>query len=396
MRRFSPKKAVISYLLWTMIMMIGCAEVLNPYEYAWMCYEQGKALREAGEPVAAMQSFIQAERKAQNAHNLKGRVYSNMANMCRQAERHELAYEIYALFSEQFALENDTLAVAYALNNMAWEQAVMGHKDTAMALIDSAMAIYPSDQVVSKVIESHAAACLYAVEYDSAIYYARNVADTLYGEMLMAQAYAYLELYDSALVYAARVAEKTTNPRYLDDVYYILAHCDSTAGRAEVVELAEKRTDVHRELTAYQNDMAQAVMLLQQSRTERTFYPWCMILTILMSLGIVSWLIYKWLKISKKRRIKQIATHLLQSKDPKKDIPWDIYDLPAKLQERGLSERESRIATLVLFGFSYAQMADILNRAENGIGKDKYLIAKKLGVSIKDLQNVVFDIACKN
>ena len=87
---------------------------------------------------------------------------------------------------------------------------------------------------------------------------------------------------------------------------------------------------------------------------------------------------------------------MLQSKDPRKDIPWDLYDLPAKLQERGLSEREIRIATLVLFGFSYAQMADILNRAENGIGKDKYLIAKKLGVSIKDLQSVVLDIACRN
>jgi DNA-binding CsgD family transcriptional regulator len=86
----------------------------------------------------------------------------------------------------------------------------------------------------------------------------------------------------------------------------------------------------------------------------------------------------------------------MQSADPKKDIPWDIYDLPSKLQERGFSEREVRIATLVLFGFTYAQMADILNRAENGIGKDKYLIAKKLGVSVKDLQTTLCEIACRS
>ena len=390
---FSKHKAIIFCLLWAAILAVSCGK---GDEYAQECYRLGREKREAGEPVAAMQYFILATQSRTGDHKLLGRVYSNMANMCRQAERHELAYEIYALSTEEFVLENDTLAVAYALNNMAWEQAVMGHKDTALVLIDSALTVWSSQAIESKVQESYAATYLYAAEYDSAIYFARMIADTLYGEMLLAQAYAYLELYDSALVYAARVAEKTTNPRYLDDVYYILAHCDSTAGRAEVIELAEKRTDVHRELTNYQNGMAQAVMLLQQKRDKGPFYPWCLILTILLSLSIVSWLSYKWWQIHKKRHIKRIATRLLQSKDPRKDIPWDLYDLPAKLQERGLSEREIRIAMLVLFGFSYAQMADILNRAENGIGKDKYLIAKKLGVSIKDLQSAVSDIACRN
>ena len=378
------------------MLFVSCAEVLNPNEYSRMCYEQGKALREAGDPVGAMQSFTKAEENAQKDHHLKGRIYSNMANMCRQAERHEMAYSVYAQSTEQFALAKDSLAVAYALNNMAWEQAVMGHKDSAILLIDSAVTQYPSDVVLRKVVESRAAACLYAAEYDSAISYARSIADTLYSEMLLAQAFAYSEQYDSALVYAARVAEKTTNPRYLDDVYYILAHCDSTAGRAEVVALAEKRTDVQRELADYKSGMAQAVLILQESQTKRPFYPWCMILTIFLSTGVFIGLLYKWIQIHKKRKIKRIAVRLQQSKDPKKEIPWDLCDLPSKLHDRGLSERETRIAILVLLGFSYAQMADILNRAENGIGKDKYLIAKKLGVSIKDLQSVLFDIACRN
>ena len=70
--------------------------------------------------------------------------------------------------------------------------------------------------------------------------------------------------------------------------------------------------------------------------------------------------------------------------------------MPGKLLARGLSEREVRLSLLVLLGFSYAEMADILNRAENGIGKDKYLIAKKLGVSARDLQTTLLEMACKN
>lgn len=375
--------------------MMSCAEVVNPYEYAWMCYLQGKALREAGEPVKAMQSFITAEQNVKNNHGLHGRIYSNMANMCRQAERHEMAYDIYTLSTEQFALAQDTLAVAYALNNMAWEQAVMGHKDTAFALIDSALSVYPAPAVQSKVKESLAAAYLYADEYDSALLYAREVADTLYAYMLQAQAHAFSGQCDSALVYAKRVAVQTTNPRYLDNTYYILTHCDSTAGWADVVALAEKRNDVQRDIEQYKSEMAQAVLLLQQSQAKQPF-PWCKLLIALVVLAAASAIVYEWLRTNKRRQIKRVTAHLHQCKDPKNEIPWNLCDLPAKLHERGLTERETRIATLVLLGFSYAQIADILNRAESGIGKDKYLIAKKLGVSIKDLQTTVFNIACRN
>ena len=375
--------------------MMSCAGGRPSDDRARWYYEEGKELREAGEPVKAMQSFITAEQNVKNNHGLHGRIYSNMANMCRQAERHEMAYDIYTLSTEQFALAHDTLAVAYALNNMAWEQAVMGHKDTALALIDSALAVYPSPLVQSKVKESLAAAYLYADEYDSALLYAREVADTLYAYMLLAQAHAFSGQCDSALVYAKRVAVQTTNPRYLDNTYYILTHCDSTAGWADVVALAEKRNDVQRDIEQYKSEMAQAVLLLQQSQAKQPF-PWCKLLIALVVLAVASAIVYEWLRTNKRRQIKRVTAHLHQCKDPKNEIPWNLCDLPAKLHERGLTERETRIATLVLLGFSYAQIADILNRAESGIGKDKYLIAKKLGVSIKDLQTTVFNIACRN
>ena len=64
-----------------------------------------------------------------------------------------------------------------------------------------------------------------------------------------------------------------------------------------------------------------------------------------------------------------------------------------KLDRRGLTEREIRICVLVLIGLSYTEIAAVLYRAESGIGKDKYLIAKRLGVRTKDLQHTLREIA---
>ena len=99
---------------------------------------------------------------------------------------------------------------------------------------------------------------------------------------------------------------------------------------------------------------------------------------------------------------------LRRSAQVRTDLQWYDYHLfseacntqlsgiVSKLERRGLSEREIRICVLVMIGFSYAEMADILYRAENGIGKDKYMIAKHLGIRAKDLKKRLQQIACES
>ena len=108
---------------------------------AMTLYQNGKALREEGKQVEAMQAFIEAAHSGTDDEALLGRVYSNMANMCRQANDHETAYRVYEMSAEHFSKTDDTLAYAYALNNMAWEQASMAHKDSALALIAQAVTL---------------------------------------------------------------------------------------------------------------------------------------------------------------------------------------------------------------------------------------------------------------
>ena len=125
-------------------------------------YQNGKALREEGKQVEAMQCFIEAAHSGTDDEALLGRVYSNMANMCRQANDHETAYEVYEMSAAHFRKTGDTLTYAYALNNMAWELAAAGKKEEALRLVDSALSLQMSavrlQTLQAKVIETKAAA----------------------------------------------------------------------------------------------------------------------------------------------------------------------------------------------------------------------------------------------
>ncbi len=389
-------------ILW-LICAVGWVACSSPTAESY--YRQGRELREADDPVAAMNAFIAATRVHSREYTYKARSWSNMATMCRIGERHDLAYALYEKSLEQFASAKDTLAQAYALNNMAWEQAVQGNKDAATSLIDAALGLCADTVVQHKVLESRAAACLYAEEYDSVLYYTNlSPFSTPYFDILQAQAYTFLGNNDSALFYAKRVVTETDNPRYLDDVYYILTYCDSTAQADEVRALAATRSDILMDLERNRADWIEAMLLAQNALQpqKRTPIPIILILLIVLTgLAGLGTFVYR---RKKANSLEQQCLALRKSDHLREELQWNNYpqfravcderlsSIVSKLENKGLSEREIRICVLVLIGLSYAQMAEVLIRAENGIGKDKYLIAKHLGVSVKDLQSTLIHI----
>lgn len=374
-------------------------------------YLQGREYSEAHQPVEAMEAFIAATRVHSDAYAFKARSFSNMATMCRIGERHELAYALYERSLEQFVYARDTLAQAYALNNMAWEQAVLANKPRALQLIDSALALCSDTAVEHKVLESHAASCLYAGEHDSVLYYAqKSPMKSAYFDILCAQAYTFLDSKDSALHYARKVVTQTNNPRYLDDVYYILAYCDSSAQADEIRTLAATRTDLQRNLERNDPAWIEAMRIAQTAleTPQEPYYPNNIVLLIAIVLASVLAIPFIGYLFFRKRLANSLEYQcrvLRQSANLREELHWKNYaefsavcnerlsNIVAKLEQRGLTEREIRICVLVLIGLSYAQMADVLIRAESGIGKDKYMVAKRLGVSVRDLQKTLQDIA---
>ena len=373
-------------------------------------YEQGKQFREADKPVEAMRAFTAATRVKSNEFAVKGRSFSNMATMCRKAEQHELAFSLYARSREQFRRAHDTVAEAYALNNMAWEKAVLFDKPAAMSLIDSALSLSQDPAVQAKVLESRAAAYLYHADLDSALLCtASSPEESVYLDMVRALAFALLVQNDSAVVYARKVLPKTDNPRYLDDIYYILTNCDSAAVADDIRLLSSKRADVQRLLERNNPEWMTAMHLAQAalvtprySKARRVaFYVGGLALWFIVALALVLFLRRR----SRKGSLEQQCRELRKAPDVKAELRWNDYPLfrqtcnarlsgiVDKLEQKDFTEREIRIAVLVLIGFSYAEIAQILFRAESGIGKDKYLIAKHLGVSVKELQPALRKIA---
>lgn len=393
--------------LW-IVLFASCTQRAN--DDARIYYEQGRALREQGEQTQAMQAFLKAANSGSTDEALLGRIYSNMANMCRQANEHDKAFYVYTLSADHFAASGDTLAYAYALNNMAWEQAVMGHKDSALLFIGQAVQCYPDSPLTAKVLESYAAACLFAEEYDSVLFYTAPPAND-YLLMLRAQAYSYLSQHDSATYYAQLLLPRTTNLTYLDDIYYILTHDDSAADKEAIRLLSSERMDVQKDIESRHGKLAQAIQIMEQEWS-RTYSPWLMIAylcALLVSIGLSVWAIlihrrhcrlHHEMKQQEQLRLQALQRNIqivLDAPDLRRELAWDDYSalctqlnkrfdgFAMHLIRRGLNEQDVRLCTLVLLGLSHKEVADMLNCSPKSIGKFKDITARKLGVSGGDL-----------
>lgn len=378
-------------------------------------YQNGKALREEGKQVEAMQAFIEAAHSETEDEALLGRVYSNMANMCRQANDHETAYEVYEMSAVHFRKADDSLAYAYALNNMAWEQAVMGEKEKALRLVDSALSLQLSaisrQTLQAKVMEAKAAASLFREEYDSVLYYTKD-AENDYLLMLRAQAYSYLHIDDSAMYYAEQLLPRMTNLFYLDDLYYIMTHNDTDVDAETLRQLSSERADVQNAIKERHGELTKAVQLLkqdlakkEQANSRKVLLLWA------IGIGLLVWgavVIYKQRKLRREKsdfeetRRKELAQNIRQlqeAKDVRHELAWDdfaalcqqidkrFHGLAETLKAQDLNEQDIRICVLVLIGLSHKEIAEMLNCSPKSIGKLKDLTAKKLGVSGGQLQD---------
>ena len=378
-------------------------------------YQNGKALREEGKQVEAMQAFIEAAHSETEDEALLGRVYSNMANMCRQANDHEMAYEVYEMSAVHFRKADDSLAYAYALNNMAWEQAVMGEKEKALRLVDSALSLQLSaishQTLQAKVMETKAAASLFREEYDSVLYYTKD-AENDYLLMLRAQAYSYLQIDDSAMIYAQQLLPRMTNLFYLDDLYYILTHNDTSADAEAIRQWSSERADVQNAIKERHGELTKAVQLLKQDLSKKEQANSRKVLLLwAIGIGLLVWgavVIYKqrklWIEKSdfeeaRRKELTQNLRQLREAKDIRQELAWDdfaalcqqidkrFHGLAGILKAQDLNEQDIRICVLVLIGLSHKEIAEMLNCSPKSIGKLKDLTARKLGVSGGQLQD---------
>jgi len=401
-----------------------------PTDYAHANYYYGRILREHNDHPAAMLAFLRAVHSRTKDHAIKGRSYSNIANMCRLAAEHELAYDIYEKAAEEFLLANDSTNYFYVTNGRAYECAEMGEKESAFYILQLIENECLDSSVLSRVLETKAEACYRVEQYDSALFYISQTYAPFNKEssnlLLRAQAHSCLNNKDSAIFYATQVFQQAPSWFEMNNAYYILANDDANKTKEEALQIAGDRADVQKLIEIRQGQLSQATQLLQQDLDRKPDYTWLwtIIITVL-AIGFPSGLY-----ISRQRRQHRLISQQIvdvQTAHKKKvadeielfgrsitDVSalktalwWDDFDkmcevvnnrmfgLADKLKARNsLNEKEIRLCVLVVIGtFHDKEMAEILRYGDNSIRSIKRHVANKLGTSARNLRNYLFELA---
>lgn len=400
---------------------------LDADNYAHACYHYGRLLREREDHVSAMQVFINATHSNTHDKDLQGRVFTNMAVMCRLEGNHLLAYDMFDRSREQFEQNNDTTAYFYALNSMAFELAEQARKDDCLSLLSQIEQKCTNRDVQIKILETKAEAYFMVQAYDSAIYFANllqqygNSEPT--GFLIKAQSYSCLNQKDSAVYYASVVAEQSSSLFDLNNSLYILGNDDVDADMDDIQHIHASRSDVQKSIELRRSKLSHAVELLQQDLDKKPNYIGLIVFVIATLLvAAMSWYAYRKMRhLSRQQKqikqqrseyqqaklaeIEQLCEALRLSHDIKKELQWSNYDqmceiinkhfnfLANKLRATNLlTQTEIKLCVLVLINLRFNQIAEILPYAPNSIGKLKDTAAKHLGTTGKLLRKTLLEM----
>ena len=417
----------------------------SPYAHA--CYHYGKLLRAKENPVEAMQVFIAATHSRTKDYHILGRVYNNMGDICHLASEFQLSYDMFEQSANMYLKNRDTLLYYYCLNDMAYELASAGIKDSCLSLIYTIEKGNMNDSYLKTYCSlSHAEVYLRNSQYDSTIYYAREsqkYQPNLPASILqLAQAYSFLGLKDSAVYYAQHVLSLSNELFDKNSAMYILTHNDDSKDREDVRKISADRSDVQKLIEIQQGKLSQAVQLLDQDLHYKPDYRW--LYAILATLVVVGACIYAY--IHRKRRqhallsqqvndldiqnkkaetqhekiIGDIEKHkrtitdeiekncqlIIKAESFPQNIYWkdfnkmcvaidcQFYMIATKLSKKNvLNETEIRLCILVLLNLSRVDISKTLPYASSSVGKLKDQTAKKLNTTGKNLRDYLIKMA---
>ena len=419
-------------------------------DYAHACYHYGRLLRRADDPVAAMQVFISGTHSGTDDHHILGRIYSNIGDLCHFASEFQLSYDMFERSAHYFLENGDTLLYYYGLNNMAYELASAGLKDSCLSLLYTIEKSNPNDSGLKTYCRlSRAEVYLRNSQYDSTIYYARECLKCQpnfpAAILQLAQAYSFLGIKDSAVFYAQNTLSLSNELFDKNSAMYILTHNDDSKNREDVRKISADRSDIHKLIEIQQGNLSQAVQLLDQDLHRKPDWLWLYSILVTLAIGGASIYTYIYHKRRQHALLSQKVEDLtIQNKEAEtqhekiihdlekhkrtiadeiekncklivnaesfpNNIHWHKYNkmcsivdkqfylLASKLHTKyKLNETETRLCILTLLDCKYDLIADLLYRSNSSIGTLKIRAAKKLGTTAKDLRMYLIENECVN
>lgn len=418
---------------------LGKWQILYADEYAHACYHYGRLLRELNDPVSAMQAFIDVTHSHTRDYHILGRVYSNMGSICHLASEFPLSYDMYEKSADCFLRNGDSLNYYYALNDMAYELAEQGKKDSCSSTIDNIASLFINDTLTAYCYITKARACYKCELFDSVVYYAmlskRYVPLLSASALQLAQAYSCLGIKDSATYYANMLLCSTQSLFEKNNALYILTNDDDGGNIAIIRQTAAERADIQKLLEIRQGKMSQAVQLLEQDLHRKMDLKW--LYAVCVTLCIIGLCVLIVIRIKRRKHtllsqqlndVKEEHTRLTEQYEAthrqiREDIErncellrndenlgtnmaWgdfetmcclidqQFYMFTTKLRRKNiLNETEIRLCFLVLLNMSRAEISRTLPYALSSVGKLKDHTAKLLGTTGKNLHNFLLKVA---
>lgn len=414
------------------IAVLSPLKYIHPTDYAKANYYYGRLLRERNLQLDAMQCFLKALHSNTQDNDLRGRIYTNIAIMCRLEGNHLLSYDMFELSAQSFLKNQDSIAYYYAVNSMAFELAELGRKEESTHLLSIIERECTDRDVIIKVLETKAESYFMVQQYDSAIYYANLLEQYGYheptGSLIKAQSFYHLNQGDSAIYYAKEVSLQSSSLFDLNNAYYILANEDTIASIEELQSIHANRSDIQKQIEIRRSKLSHAIELLQQDLSNKSNYFW-LVRSVLFILFIVTISTYSYIKIKRKHKdlkecieqeevkqqllreeqlekIESICEAIRSSHNIAKELNWSNYNLMCetinaqfnfftnKLKATNkLNETEVRLCVLVLINLPFSKIAQILPYAPNSIGKLKDTTAKHLGTTGKELRKFLLNLS---
>ena len=174
-------------------------QLFAPTDYAKACFYYGRLLRSWGYYAEAMPYLINARRARTSDHELLGRVYSNIAYMCRLEGNYPLAHEVYTRSAEEFRKAGDSLRYHTGCVNMAYALAEQGDTTGVKTLLEPVEQSCSAEALAWMTRETYAEAFMRAGDFAHSLRHANSTGEPSAAMlMIKAQCFSGLEQPDSA------------------------------------------------------------------------------------------------------------------------------------------------------------------------------------------------------
>ena len=416
------------------VVLSGCRRE-DASEAIRSAYEDGKQLRAEKRYEAAMQRLTEATHYPAGADDAEvlGRVYSNIAGICQSEGSFDLAYDMHVVSADWFRRAGCMTNYYYAINNMALQRTRQlydsAEEDKASIEADICRLLRQIEEsnrdsgVIVKVTETKALANYYACRYDSALYYVNRCQAQGYNEpagyMIKAQAFSEMGQSDSARYYARLLTNMPLSSDDRNSICYIMLHNDSSGTVEDMRRLGKIRGEVLQERVEEQKSLSRAVELLEYDLAnapairDRRLQRMAGLSAGVLAVAVIAVLVllrYRRRHTAQYRQVEDYCELLAAMPDRQlqSTLYWSDYGafcgfvdshfnmLAQKLEAHTpeLKDREIQLCVLVLIGMNNGRIAKMMNYSESGIGKFKYLVAKKFRTSTKQLPDRLKELVC--